>query len=148
MTDRERWIVYPLLFLALGASLRDKLGGRTTTKSIVCQDLRIEDEAVGNQPPRLLAMIGRTEATPTAPSKGVLIINGEVAVDGDVKVNGAIDAKQYAYDPVANIVRAVQAAVDRQQAQPRQTKPPSGVPAESADSAPPRGEPEDAATKK
>ncbi|MCE9554707.1 MAG: hypothetical protein K8T91_15225 [Planctomycetes bacterium] len=27
MTDRERWIVYPLLFLALGASLRDKFGG-------------------------------------------------------------------------------------------------------------------------
>lgn len=27
MTERERWIVYPLLFLALGASLRDKFGG-------------------------------------------------------------------------------------------------------------------------
>ena len=25
MTERERWIVYPLLFLALGAALRDKL---------------------------------------------------------------------------------------------------------------------------
>jgi hypothetical protein len=31
MTERERWIVYPLLFLALGAALRDKLVDRTTT---------------------------------------------------------------------------------------------------------------------
>jgi hypothetical protein len=148
MTDRERWIVYPLLFLALGASLRDKLGGRTTNKSIVCQDLRIEDEAVGNQPPRLLAMIGRTEATATTPSRGVLIINGEVAVDGDVKVNGAIDAKQYAYDFVANILRAMQAAQERQQAQSRQNRPSSETPVEPPASEPARGESGDAAAKK
>ena len=46
MTERERWIVYPLLFLALGAALRDKLVDRTTTKSIVCQELTIVDEEV------------------------------------------------------------------------------------------------------
>ena len=44
MSERERWIVYPLLFLALGAALRDKLVDRTTAKSIVCQELTIVDE--------------------------------------------------------------------------------------------------------
>ena len=33
MTERERWIVYPLLFLALGAALRDKLSEHTKTKT-------------------------------------------------------------------------------------------------------------------
>ena len=33
MTERERWIVYPLLFLALGAALRDKLSEHTKTQA-------------------------------------------------------------------------------------------------------------------
>jgi hypothetical protein len=41
MSDRERWVVYPLLFLALGASLRDKLFDRTSSRVIVCQDLQV-----------------------------------------------------------------------------------------------------------
>ena len=62
MTERERWVVYPLLFLALGAALRDKLIDRTITKSIVCQELNVVDEEpLGRQPPRVLAKIGRAE---------------------------------------------------------------------------------------
>jgi hypothetical protein len=97
MTERERWVVYPLLFLALGASLRDKLGGRTTTKSIVCQELRVEDEPVGNQNARVLAHIGRTEPSPGKPSVGYLMVNGQIGVDGAVNVNGMINANQYLF---------------------------------------------------
>lgn len=43
MTDRERWIVYPLLFLALGAALRDKLAKQTRAKQIVCEQLYLVD---------------------------------------------------------------------------------------------------------
>lgn len=43
MTDRERWIVYPLLFLALGAALRDKLAKQTRAKDIVCEHLYLVD---------------------------------------------------------------------------------------------------------
>lgn len=43
MTDRERWIVYPLLFLALGAALRDKLAKQTRAKEIVCEQLYVVD---------------------------------------------------------------------------------------------------------
>lgn len=43
MNDRERWIVYPLLFLALGAALRDKLAKQTSAKQIVCEQLYLVD---------------------------------------------------------------------------------------------------------
>jgi hypothetical protein len=95
MSERERWIVYPLLFLALGASLRDKLGGRLTAKSIVCQELRIEDEPIGNQPAQVLAMIGRLQSGPNAPSLGGLVVNGEIVVDGAVKVDGVVNVTKY-----------------------------------------------------
>lgn len=82
MSERERWIVYPLLFLALGAALRDKLVDRTTTKSIVCQELTVVDEQpIGNQPVRVLAQIGRSGPTSSGrPSSGYLVVNGELEV--------------------------------------------------------------------
>ncbi len=43
MSERERWIVYPLLFLALGAALRDKLAKQTRTKQLVCEQLFVVD---------------------------------------------------------------------------------------------------------
>ena len=59
MSDRERWIVYPLLFLALGAALRDKLARSIHSVdvirgaaldidlkrgSITCRSLILEDD--------------------------------------------------------------------------------------------------------
>lgn len=46
MTDRERWTVYPLLFLALGVSLKDKMFRSVNTdeircKTMVCNELRV-----------------------------------------------------------------------------------------------------------
>jgi hypothetical protein len=79
MTERERWIVYPLLFLALGAALRDKLVDRTTTKSIVCQELLIVDEdSTGPQSQRMLAKIGRAKSKSGGKSKASLLINGDL----------------------------------------------------------------------
>jgi hypothetical protein len=42
MTERERWIVYPLLFFALGAALRDKFLQQVSTKEVFCQRLQCE----------------------------------------------------------------------------------------------------------
>jgi hypothetical protein len=81
MSERERWVVYPLLFLALGASLRDKIGGRTIAKSIVCQELTVvADEPVGREPVRILARIGRSSQLPGA---------------GEIEVNGAVNVSKY-----------------------------------------------------
>lgn len=64
MTTRDRWTVYPLLFLALGAALRSKItstidveslasrrmeatqfqAAQVTAKSILCDDLQINDK--------------------------------------------------------------------------------------------------------
>ena len=55
MSERERWIVYPLLFFALGAALRDKLAHRVESKEIYCQSLRIVDPHDSN---RILAELG------------------------------------------------------------------------------------------
>jgi hypothetical protein len=42
MNERERWIVYPLLFFALGASLRDKFLQHVSTKELECQRLVVK----------------------------------------------------------------------------------------------------------
>lgn len=66
MTERERWIVYPLLFLALGASLRDKLAKQTRSQQIVCEELFVVNDR--GQPVARLAdgnlMIEGTDNTP------------------------------------------------------------------------------------
>ncbi len=43
MTDRERWTVYPLLFLVLGIALKDKLFKQVNTDEIFCKKIIITD---------------------------------------------------------------------------------------------------------
>jgi hypothetical protein len=96
MTERERWVVYPLLFLALGAALRDKFIDRTTAKSIKCQELLVVDEQpLGRE--ILLARIGRVQPQESSRPAGDLFVNGRIAVAGNVMVDGFVNARQYAY---------------------------------------------------
>ncbi len=84
MTERERWVVYPLLFLALGASLRDKLGHRTITKRIVCQELSVVDEnSSGDEPSQDLVRIVPLPSKSGAKQAGVMIKGRIEIVDGD-----------------------------------------------------------------
>jgi hypothetical protein len=43
MTDRERWTVYPLLFLTLGIAVKDKIAGRSTADTVLCETLVVHD---------------------------------------------------------------------------------------------------------
>jgi hypothetical protein len=87
MSERERWIVYPLLFLALGAALRDKLVDRTMTKSIVCQELLVVDDQPLGREPVLLARLGRRDQpTPGGVPEGQLVLNGQVLLNGDFQL--------------------------------------------------------------
>jgi hypothetical protein len=105
MSERERWVVYPLLFLALGAALRDKLFDRTTTRSIVCQELTVVDEQpIGSQPVRVLAKIGRAQSADAGGPNGFLFVNGQVEV-----VDEAAVGQQVVTVPVAKIGRDPQA---------------------------------------
>ena len=92
MSERERWIVYPLLFLAMGAALRDKLFDRTTSKSIVCQELIVvEDDPAGHRPARVLARIGSTDRSEQRSARG-----GQMFLDGPLLAR-TISADNYAY---------------------------------------------------
>lgn len=146
MTERERWIVYPLLFLALGASLRDKLVDRTVTKRIVCQELVIEDdESDGRHPPHVYAKIGRTEATATTPEMGLIYVDGKMAVhggvivEGVVNVDGVVNSKHYLQSLPNNTAPASQAlpgrgAANAGTAPPQSDPPKAGAPADKPDS--------------
>lgn len=54
MTERERWIVYPLLFLALGAALRDKIFNLTQSQKVVCESLAVFKDGDPHRPVALL----------------------------------------------------------------------------------------------
>lgn len=185
MTERERWIVYPLLFLALGAALRDKLVDRTTTKSIICQELIVVDEQPLGREPIVLARIGGADPSDgESAAGGQLLLNGQftvvdpgpaatnqavkkvvrigrakqsdnapaigyVWVNGQIVVDGPINAMQYEYRGVPfmpalrkvlpglpDLLRAVPEAIaPSQPAAPPQDAPPA-EPAESESPAP------------
>jgi Asp-tRNA(Asn)/Glu-tRNA(Gln) amidotransferase A subunit family amidase len=80
MNERERWIVYPLLFFALGAALRDKFLQRVTTdelvaKRIVCDELDVRDPAKdGRIVARLTSGSPPGQAGQNADRFGVLVL--------------------------------------------------------------------------
>lgn len=77
MTERERWIVYPLLFLALGAALRDKLSEKTISKVILCQELVVTGEEVAGREGEVLVHIGAVKRTSAkSPHLGQITVNG------------------------------------------------------------------------
>ena len=83
MTERERWIVYPLLFLALGAALRDKLSEHTKTKTIECQELMVYGDEGADQQPVPLVQIGAVKRTSAdSPHLGQILVNGLVQAQG------------------------------------------------------------------
>jgi hypothetical protein len=67
MSERERWIVYPLLFFALGAALRDKFTHQVHTDDlhagkIWCEELNVIDS---EKPDRIVAKL-----TSNSPQRG------------------------------------------------------------------------------
>jgi len=45
MTDRERWTVYPLLFLTLGIAVKDKITRITDAEIVKCERMIVQDRA-------------------------------------------------------------------------------------------------------
>jgi hypothetical protein len=118
MTERERWIVYPLLFLALGAALRDKLSEQTNTKLIRCQELVVTGEEVAGQEGATLVRIGAVPRTSAnSPHLGEIVVTGRiqtqvVQADGIVaqEIDAArVNAENYFFHriPLAPVTRSV-----------------------------------------
>ena len=66
MSERERWIVYPLIFFALGAAVRDKILQRVEAKEIVCESVKIVDL---QDPTIALAVLGYQRAPSNDPTQ-------------------------------------------------------------------------------
>lgn len=79
MNERERWIIYPLLFFALGAALRDKFTQQVTTDrlhagKIFCEELQVIDS---EKPDRVVAQLSSNppqRGNPNADRYGVFLL--------------------------------------------------------------------------
>ncbi len=79
MTDRERWIIYPLLFFALGAALRDKFTHQVRTDELFagkvwCEELNVIDS---EKPDRIVAKLSSNppqRGKPDAERFGVFVL--------------------------------------------------------------------------
>lgn len=79
MNERERWIIYPLLFFALGAALRDKFTQQVTTDrlfagKIQCEELEVVDS---EKPDRIVAKLSSNppqRGNPNAARYGVFLL--------------------------------------------------------------------------
>jgi len=113
MTERERWVVYPLLFLALGAALRDKLSEHTKTKTLECQELIVYGESSAGQPAVPLVQIGgRKRTSADSPHLGEIIVNGLVhafGVEAESMQASKINADSYYFQrvPFAPLMRTI-----------------------------------------
>lgn len=116
MTERERWIVYPLLFLALGAALRDKLSEHTKTKTIECEELVVYGEETAGQPAKVLVQIGaRKRTSAKSPHVGQIVVDGMIhaqGIEADAIQANKVNAGNYFFHriPFAPLLRNVPGA--------------------------------------
>lgn len=138
MSERERWIVYPLLFLALGAALRDKLLKQTFAERIICNEMMCSDLIVldGAEPvARLrggtLELEGALEARDISAARTLRVRGRPVGVAG---------VDRGARSAINNLLRLWQEGVNRQREGPSAAPPDGGAPPASQPSAPTRPE--------
>ena len=80
MSERERWIVYPLIFFALGASVRDKILQRIEAREVICESVKIVDE---QDPTVALAELGFRRAISNDPTQSADRVGSLRLVDSD-----------------------------------------------------------------
>lgn len=97
MTDRERWTVYPLLFLTLGVAMRDKIFNivevdKVQCKSVLCNALVVTDQkgkqqvvVSSNQAGGIVQTVGN-DGRPSAIVGHTQQISGLLFVDAQGKV--------------------------------------------------------------
>lgn len=79
MSERERWIVYPLVFFALGAALRDKFTQQVKTDSlhagqITCEKLVVMDSEKPDRPVAILTSNQPQRGSSSPDRFGVLVL--------------------------------------------------------------------------
>jgi hypothetical protein len=76
MSERERWIVYPLLFFALGAALRDKFTQTVHTEELRASKIECEELVVldSDDPRRSVAKLLSAPSQNSAARFGALVL--------------------------------------------------------------------------
>ena len=92
MSEKERWIVYPLIFFALGAAIRDKLLQRVESRDIVCESLQIVDS---HNPHLPLAILSFDRVRSSAPDQTNSNVGSLQLIDSNSNVICAIDKDAY-----------------------------------------------------
>lgn len=87
MNERERWIVYPLLFLALGAALRDKIIKTTESQRIKCQGLVVVDAE-----DRPLLVLGAEQFPEMGIARDLLRVD---QMESQILLAGQVESNQY-----------------------------------------------------
>jgi hypothetical protein len=97
MTDRERWTVYPLLFLALGFAFKDKLVRHADFAEVSCNKLVVNDRAGRDR-----VIIG------TTPTGGILQLQGDNNFRGVLSLAGLVFVDGHGNQVNAALIQAPQ----------------------------------------
>jgi hypothetical protein len=116
MSERERWIIYPLLFFALGAALRDKFTHEVRTDQViagrvVCEELLVTDS---EKPDRVVAKLTSNPPQrnqPDADRYGVFVL-----IDSEGKELCGVTNNQLQVNQIAcrNVISQAVTVVDPQ----------------------------------
>ena len=116
MSERERWIIYPLLFFALGAALRDKFTHEVRTDrlhagTVLCEELLVTDS---EKPDRVVAKLTSNAPQrnrPTADRFGVFVL-----IDSEGKELCGVTNNQLQVSQIAcnNVISQAVTVVDAQ----------------------------------
>jgi hypothetical protein len=114
MSERERWIVYPLLMFALGAALRDKFTQEVRTDRlhagrIACEELVVYDSEKPDRPVAKLSSNPPQRNSPSADRYGVFVL-----IDSENKELCGVTNNQLQINQIAskNIVAQTLTVVD------------------------------------
>ena len=93
MSSRERWVVYPLLFLTLGIALKDKITREVSVKRLQCESLLVTDRQGERQVYISAGQAGYTLHARNA-NRGPDVILGQVDVKNGRQLAGLIFADE------------------------------------------------------
>ncbi len=93
MSSRERWVVYPLLFLTLGIALKDKITREVSVRTLQCESLLVTDRQGERQVYISANQSGNTLHARNA-GLGPDVILGQVEVSGGRQLAGLMFADE------------------------------------------------------
>jgi hypothetical protein len=93
MSSRERWVVYPLVFLTLGIALKDKITRDVSVKRLQCESLLVTDRQ-GERQVYISANQSGNTLHARSTNRGPDVILGQVEVSNGRQLAGMMFADE------------------------------------------------------